>query len=131
MSKARDRTHSLMVPIRIHWISDRNSNTGFLTTRPPCLPFFAGVLVFCHGIWKFPVQGLNPRHSSNPSCCSDKAGSLSGSTSFLKGQTANEIPQPMPRYCSAPSNKESDPSGGIYNITRSKINSRHEVSDKG
>ena len=29
-----------------------------------------------HGIWKFPGQGLNPRHCSYPSCCSDNTTSL-------------------------------------------------------
>ena len=28
------------------------------------------------GMWKFLDQGLNPHHSSSPSCCSDNAGSL-------------------------------------------------------
>ena len=29
-----------------------------------------------HGIWKIPGQGSKLHHSSNPSCCSDNAGSL-------------------------------------------------------
>ena len=29
-----------------------------------------------HGMWKFPDQGLNPQHSSDPNCCSDNARSL-------------------------------------------------------
>ena len=29
-----------------------------------------------HGMWTFPGQGSNPCHNSNPSCCSDNAGSL-------------------------------------------------------
>ena len=29
-----------------------------------------------HSIWNFPGQGLNPHHSSSPSCCSDNTRSL-------------------------------------------------------
>ena len=31
-------------------------------------------------IWKFPGQGLNPYHSSDPSCCNDNRGSLTRCT---------------------------------------------------
>ena len=35
-------------------------------------------IFFCctHGMWKFPGQGLNPCHSSDPGHCSDNAGTL-------------------------------------------------------
>ena len=41
------------------------------------LVFFLGGVVV---IWNFQGQGLNPRHGSDPSCCSDPAGSLSQCT---------------------------------------------------
>ena len=33
-----------------------------------------------HSVWKFPGQGLNPRHNSGPSCCRDNARFLTGCT---------------------------------------------------
>ena len=38
--------------------------------------FFWGGGLHTHGMLKFPGQGLNSHHSSNPSCSSDNAGSL-------------------------------------------------------
>ena len=39
-------------------------------------PFFFFFFFCTHGMWKFPGQGLNPRHSHDPSCYSDNTGSL-------------------------------------------------------
>ena len=44
----------------------------FLVVRFRLCTFFGHT----HGTWKFPGQGLNPIHSSNPSRCSDNNGSL-------------------------------------------------------
>ena len=43
---------------------------------------FLFIYLFCHirGRWKFPGQGLNPRHRSDPSHCSDNPGSLTHCT---------------------------------------------------
>ena len=49
----------------------------FLSSRSTIMGSFC-LFVFghTHGMWKFPGQGLNPCHNSDPSCCSDNAGSL-------------------------------------------------------
>ena len=41
----------------------------FFTTTPSFINFFG----CAHGMWKFPGQGSNPCHSSDPSCCSDNS----------------------------------------------------------
>ena len=70
---------------------DRTTHPSLLTAvvvgcsllSSPGLPLGAqGFLLFfffvghAHGLQKFPDQGLNPHHSSNPRCCSDNTGSL-------------------------------------------------------
>ena len=54
---------------------NHNQHSDTLTTevwQNEDLFFFA----CAHGMWKFAGQGLNSWHSSDPSCCSDNAGSL-------------------------------------------------------
>ena len=48
--------------------------TWTLQEPPHCFPCFQPCCI--HSIWKFLDQGLNPVHSSDPSCCSDNAESL-------------------------------------------------------
>ena len=40
-------------------------------------------------IWKFPGQGLNPCHSSNPSCYSENARSLTSCATREKSNSSN------------------------------------------
>ena len=50
-----------------------------------CIYLFFSAILFClfvsffghsHGPWKCPCQGSNPHHITDPSCCTDNAGSL-------------------------------------------------------
>ena len=51
-----------------------------------CVEYFKGFVPLCvcvghaHGMWKFPGQGSNPGHSSDPRCCSDNTASLTHCT---------------------------------------------------
>ena len=61
----------------------------------PSLPsFLSPSLPLCYscGMWKFLGRGLNWRHSSNPSCCSDNAGPLThcATRELLKTLSSNE-----------------------------------------
>ena len=51
--------------------------------------------MFTYGMWKFLGQELNSSHSSDPSHCSDSAGSLTHCTT-------REIPRSCPTFHSAP-----------------------------
>ena len=50
-------------------------NRDKISRKQFLFPFFGGGVapVAC---WKFPGQGSNPRHSSDPRCCKDNPGSL-------------------------------------------------------
>ena len=48
----------------------------FSKLRVSCWTFYLFIFCLTPGMWKFPDQELNSHHSSDPSHCSDNAGSL-------------------------------------------------------
>lgn len=72
----------LAAPYHYHWTAEFfflscywfNLNISFKSNRITCTIFFFFSFLFSghtHGVWKFPGQGSNPCHRSNPSCCRD------------------------------------------------------------
>ena len=49
--------------------------------------------------WKFPDQGSNPHHSSDPSCCSDNARCLTQCTTFILLMVLYSANQTSPKLC--------------------------------
>ena len=50
---------------------------AFIAFQNYKFPYSFGLFLgYAYSMWKFPGQGLNPRHSSNPSLCNDNARSL-------------------------------------------------------
>lgn len=59
-----------------------------------CHPHFGDLFWPCSWHLKFPNQGLNPSHGSNPSCCSDSAGSLTCCDTGEHPYSADEKTEP-------------------------------------
>ena len=72
--------HGYVSPGLEMFSSVKHKNLGMYVASPLV---FISLIFFGHtcGMWKFPGQGLNSCHSSNPSCFSDNARSLTHSAS--------------------------------------------------